>query len=94
MLNDSGNPEFYRFRLEVPMKHFAIEACDMNAQGAHRFRGFSMSGYCQNSLSLIGQLYDLCGGEYEKSYTVYGIVLYDGTMVGFDLKKAVETKEE
>lgn len=87
-----GYPEFYRFRLAVDKKHFAIEACEMNDQGAHRFRGFSR-GYIQHSLGLMESIYNLCNWDYEKSYTVYGIVLYDGLMVGFDLKKAEEINE-
>ena len=86
-----GYPEYYRFRIDVEKRYFAIESCEMNTPGSHRFMGFSR-GYCQKSLGLIEQIYDLCDWNYDKSYTSYGIPLYDGEMVGFELKKAEETK--
>ena len=87
-----GYPEFYRFRLAIEEKHFAIEACEMNSQGAHRFRGFS-HGYAQSSLGFLESIYNLCKWDYERTYTVYGIVLYGGKMVGFELAKADEHRE-
>lgn len=89
-----GRPEYFQFMLSPEDKMFAIQACEMGDDGAHRLPEVTPRDYIEvNSKALVRFVYLTCGWNEKYTYRIPGIAHLEQRLVSFDLLKALEIHE-
>ena len=89
-------PEYCHFLFNTTENTFAIQACRMDDEGAHRLAvDFEKKYRCEvNCTSLVRLVYQTCGWRDRNSYRIIGVPRPKQQLVKFDLKLAQTTSEE
>lgn len=86
-----GFSEFYRFLYNPEALQLAIEACNMDSQGAQALKNINPNeSYNIKSIGFVRMLYANCGWERTMSYRVPGISYANQHLVNFKLSNALE----
>jgi len=90
-LDTLGRPEYFQFMFSPEDKMFAIQACEMGDDGAHRMPEITSREYIDvNSKALVRFVYHTCGWKEKYTYRIPGIVHLEQRLISFDLLKALE----
>lgn len=89
-----GFSEFYRFLYNPKALQLAIEACNMDSQGAQALKNINPDeSYNIKSVGFVRMLYAGCGWDKTMSYRVPGIPYVAQHLVDFKLSDALEIFE-
>ena len=85
-------PEYYHFLFDPEEKRFAIQACSMDDEGAHRLSvDMNTKFRCEvKSMSLVRFVYQTCGWKGKRSYRIQGRAEPEKQLVRFDLKSGLQ----
>lgn len=93
-LDTLGRPEYFQFMFSPEEKMFAIQACEMDDDGAHRMPQITSRDYIEiTSVALVRFVYRTCGWKEKYTYRIPGIAYQEQRLVSFDLLKALEIHE-
>ena len=85
-------PEYYHFLFNPEDRMFAIQACSMDDNDAHRLSvDMNRKFRCEvKSMSLVRFVYQTCGWKEKRSYRIQGRVEPEKQLVRFDLKSGLQ----
>lgn len=88
-LEQLGFPEYYRFLYNPEEEELAVEACSIDAKGAHRMPQLKTRNGCEiKSTLMVRLLYKNCGWDTNASYRLLGSRAADKSLVNFKLSSA------
>ena len=89
-----GYPAYYRFLFDPDKNSFAVQSCEMEAEGAHKLPKLTRKGCCEiSSLALVRFVYRNCRWNRRISYRIPGEAVAGKDLIQFDLNAALEIHE-
>ena len=89
-----GYPACFRFLFDPTNNGFAVQSCEMDAEGAHRLPSLiDIEGMDIKSKALVRFVYRSCQWNRKISYRVPGRLVVSHNMICFDLNDALEIHE-
>ena len=86
-----GYPEYYRFLFSPEDRLFAVQACKISDEGAHRLPVETIEeNYEIKSMDLVQFIFDVCGWNKKVSYRAAGMEIAEENTIQFDLSTALE----